>query len=352
MIKISLVVCLYKERDLLERLLTQCDGCYDDLIVVHDGVEYQNLNGESGECGKSFKASAIIPSVRYSPDWQTPESLSLKKPEAPSVELALDYAEMAPNAPIPTGYRLVEGDPVSGSIHELVAQHGGSFYEGPRCFQQEPHWPFAWWVAKHEWIFRLDADEFPNEDLKEWIISFRKGPETNLPAGYLCIWTQWDGEKELPSGSDASRLFFFNKKRVNFFGMVEHTPMLEGEVIPLNLLLHHRPMRPSYGLKNLLFRKQNAIWKKVIASSLMGTPLQLPRWRYSSEQWSPHWSYIREHPIQKIFSSLTIGPIRDIVHGIKKGRKIRVNDVMATVLHQSLMALAYYRTRCSKGKTP
>ena len=136
-------MCLYKERDLLERLLTQCDGCYDDLIVVHDGVEYQNLNGESGECGKSFKASAIIPSVRYSPDWQTPESLSLKKPEAPSVELALDYAKLAPNAPMPTGYRLFEGDPLAGSIHELVAQHGGSFYEGPRCFQQEPHWPFA-----------------------------------------------------------------------------------------------------------------------------------------------------------------------------------------------------------------
>jgi hypothetical protein len=37
--KISLVVCLYKERDLLERLLLHAEGCYDDLLVVHDGPE-------------------------------------------------------------------------------------------------------------------------------------------------------------------------------------------------------------------------------------------------------------------------------------------------------------------------
>jgi hypothetical protein len=37
--KISLFVCLYKERDLLERLLQHAEGCYDDLVVVHDGPE-------------------------------------------------------------------------------------------------------------------------------------------------------------------------------------------------------------------------------------------------------------------------------------------------------------------------
>jgi glycosyltransferase involved in cell wall biosynthesis len=37
--RISLVVCLYKERDLLERLLHQAEGYYDDLVVVHDGPE-------------------------------------------------------------------------------------------------------------------------------------------------------------------------------------------------------------------------------------------------------------------------------------------------------------------------
>jgi hypothetical protein len=32
----SLVVCLYQQRDLLERLLREAAGCCDDLVVVHD----------------------------------------------------------------------------------------------------------------------------------------------------------------------------------------------------------------------------------------------------------------------------------------------------------------------------
>jgi hypothetical protein len=51
--KISLVVCLYKERDLLERLLRNAEGCYDDLVVVHDGPEEavpaEDRRSEGGE---------------------------------------------------------------------------------------------------------------------------------------------------------------------------------------------------------------------------------------------------------------------------------------------------------------
>jgi len=36
---LSLVVCLHRERDLLARLLRETSGCYNDLVVVHDGEE-------------------------------------------------------------------------------------------------------------------------------------------------------------------------------------------------------------------------------------------------------------------------------------------------------------------------
>lgn len=36
---ISLVVCVYKQRDLLKRLLDSAEGCYDDLVVIHDGPD-------------------------------------------------------------------------------------------------------------------------------------------------------------------------------------------------------------------------------------------------------------------------------------------------------------------------
>jgi glycosyltransferase involved in cell wall biosynthesis len=40
---VSLVVCVYNERDLLARLLREAQGCYDDLVVVHDGPDKLNL---------------------------------------------------------------------------------------------------------------------------------------------------------------------------------------------------------------------------------------------------------------------------------------------------------------------
>ena len=199
---------------------------------------------------------------------------------------------------------------------------------------------------------RLDADEFPSEELRNWIFKFRMGKEefSPSPSGFLSIWTQWDGKKELPPGDHANRLFLFDKSLVRYFGMAENTPEIESQVIPLKLLLHHRPNRPSFGLSNLFLRKQYGIWKKVIATSLLGSPLQLPRWRYSASEWTPHWRYIRDHPFSKIFLSLSLGPLRDLKNAFITGRPIRLNDVMASMLHQSMMAYTYLRLRKSKGK--
>ena len=36
---LSLVVCLHNEREFLQRLLQKAEGCYDDLVVVHDGPD-------------------------------------------------------------------------------------------------------------------------------------------------------------------------------------------------------------------------------------------------------------------------------------------------------------------------
>ncbi|HRJ68127.1 MAG TPA: glycosyltransferase, partial [Beijerinckiaceae bacterium] len=36
---LSLVVCLHREGAFLERMLAHADGCYDDLVVVHDGPD-------------------------------------------------------------------------------------------------------------------------------------------------------------------------------------------------------------------------------------------------------------------------------------------------------------------------
>jgi hypothetical protein len=51
---LSLVVVLHRERDLLKRLLEKSKGCYDDLLVVHDGPDEQNVRAIVEPAGGRF----------------------------------------------------------------------------------------------------------------------------------------------------------------------------------------------------------------------------------------------------------------------------------------------------------
>lgn len=342
--KISLVVCLYKERDLLARLLKHADGCYDDLVVVHDGPE-ENAEKRDPETLKS-KFGNQNPDIFYENDWKSPEDLSLKEPNAPPIELARDYADLPPDAPIPTGYRLVVGLPVTGSIHELVTKHAGRFYEGPRCYQQEPHWPFAWWAAKNDWILRLDADEYPTEDLRHWLTLFKDGPQTELPPGVMAIWPLWTGAKQVWCRREPSRLFLFDRSRVKFFGMVEHTPMpAHGAYASIPLLINHRPVRKSYGLANLIVRKQAYRWRYVIASSLLKYPQELPCWAFKEMRWPEFWEKTRSQPLKIGIRRGLLTPMVQALYESRHGAEFVPDAYIGSGLHQLLMGITYFLKR-------
>jgi hypothetical protein len=355
---ISLVICLYKERDLLERLLQQAEGCYDDLVVVHDGVEEPVPSEDIGGRRSIQSSSAINPSSFinhqsqcYEDGWMSPEELSLKEPNAPPVEIARDYAELPKDAPIPTGYRWKTGSPQPESIHELVSRYGGSFYEGPRCYQQEPHWPFAWWAATHDWILRLDADEYPSEELKNWLRSFREAEDPTNTSGFECIWPLWDGQKSLYRGAPPSRRFLLHKRRVRMFGMVEQTPEADLTFSPLPHVLEHVPRRKSVGIGNLVLRKQAYRWRMVIACCLLNSPLDLPRWRWTREGWPTGWELKRRHPLRIAAKSVSIDFLRNILFFPRHNLPIDLSAAAATSLHQCLMSLTFFSVLLTKRRS-
>lgn len=308
--KISLVVCLYKERDLLERLLQHAEGCYDDLVVVHDGPE-------EGD-----------------PNW---------KPGPPSPGLALDWACVPPDAPLPEAFQKCQSAPKPGSLREFVEKKGGRFYEHPRVGSLEGQSPFAWWAAKHDWILRLDADEFPSEEMKQWLSEFRSAPEPPEEiSGYTCIWPPWNGKKETSRNIPEWRPFFICRKRFSFFGLVEQGPVPDVKWQTTGLILHHIPRRKSYGAGNLILRKQAYIWRKVIAASLMNTPLQLPRWRWSSENWPPYWEEIRNKPISAAIKRFLLSVPREYRFMRRNGYDFLPEAALGTALHKFLIPVAFW----------
>jgi hypothetical protein len=313
---VSLVVCVYKERDLLERLLQHAAGCYDDLVVVHDGAE-----DKADEAERAGKPAAI------------------------------NFSDLKADAPLPAGYREPESSPRAGSIHELVKRYGGRYYEGPRAFQQEPHWPFAWWQARHDWILRLDADEFPSDELREWIQKFRQSPEpASEISGYTCIWPLWGGKKAVTHNWPAGRNFLFHRQRVRFFGMAEAVPIPDDKLLEVASILHHEPHRKSYGLRNILCRRQAYLWRRVISESLMGNPTDLPCWRWTEREWLPSWKQIRNRPLRTGFFRLLWFPLVQGKSMLRGGEWPRPSACLNPGLHHFALGVRICIERRRKQK--
>lgn len=313
---ISLVVCVHRERELLARLLQKTAGLYDDLVVVHDG-----------------------PAAKSQSQITMPAEILEQPP-------AIDYSSLGPESPLPKGYKIPGDPPKPGTIHELVNAHGGRYFEGPRSFQQEPHWPFAWSRAKHEWILRMDADEFPSEELTSWMLKFRNASEPlNDISGYTCAWPVWNGSQSVTKRWPRGRNFLFNRNRVRFFGMAEQTPIPDGTFESLPFILHHQPARRSHGIRNVLLRKQAYAWRRLIAHALLGRPVDLPQWRLGSENWPERWAEVRRHPLRTALSRLILDSLRTFRDQWKAEKRIHFGIGVSGPIHHALFCIQFWRLR-------
>jgi hypothetical protein len=270
---LTLVVCVHLQRDLLERLLLESQGCYDELIVLHDIPDVQNVR-------------AVVEAV------------------------------------------------------------GGRFFERPPAFLQEPHWPFAWGQAKHDWILRFDADEFPGEEMKRWLQEFRRAPEPALDiSGFTCIWPLWDGRRAVTKKWPAGRIFLFHKQRVRFFGMCEQSPVPDGRYEPRNFILHHQPKRKSHSLHNIILRKQSRRGAAYIAQCLLGKPTDLVCWRWENDSWPEDWEQIRRHPSRTAFYWLTRNTLRGLRDQWKNERRIFPIVAISGAVFHAMMCLKFWGMR-------
>jgi hypothetical protein len=277
---LSMVVCVRGEARLFERLLRETTGCYDDLVVVHDGPA--DTDGSQG-------------------------------------------------------------------IERFVVQHNGRFFVRPRAFQQEPHWPFAWEQAKHDWILRLDTDEFPSEELKAWLRQFRDSPEPKDISGYTCIWPLWNGRRTVTMRWPAGRIFLLHRRRVRFFGMAEQVPIPDTLFEPLDLVLNHQPNRKSYGVRNVLLRRQAYLWRRVIAQSLMGKPTDLACWRWTSDEWPEFWRNLRLHPLRHSFVSLARFPVHQFRGMLAVGEVPLISECLNPALHHFMLGLRVLVEKRNRG---
>lgn len=238
--KITLIVCTFGDREPLSRLLQKSRDCYDDLLIIHDGPDFENIG-------------------------------------------------------------------------DLVLPYGGRFIERPRAFSQEPHIPFAIGEANHDWILRFDSDEYPSNELKEWLRNFRNESKIEPDiAGYQWICPAWNGQKRISRNWPNKSVRLFNRNRVSVVGVCENgarpDPNCNCPKVPLRFC--HEPKMRSHGFRNIFKKERNRQVRTNIAQALLGTPLDHPRWRYESDIWPAGWQDVKDHPILTGLWRLLVWPPR------------------------------------------
>jgi hypothetical protein len=245
---------------------------------------------------------------------------------------------------------VVHDGPDATGVRAVVETAGGRFFERPSEHQQEPHWPFAWAQAAHDWILRLDADEIPGAEMEDWLRRFRQNEEPDsLISGFTCIWPLWNGSRTISKNWPAGRNFLFHRQRVRFFGMVEQVPVPDGNYEPLNLVLRHQPERKSYGLHNLLLRKQAYYWRECIAHSLLQEPAELACWRWENRPWPQGWEEIRQHPFRTAIVRLTRGTLAGLRDQWRRERRFYPLAAISGPIHHAMIAFEFWRLRRRKN---
>jgi hypothetical protein len=242
---------------------------------------------------------------------------------------------------------VVEHDiPDTQNVRSVVEAVGGRFFGRPPSFLQEPHWPFLWAQAKHDWILRLDADEFPSEEMKKWLQEFRRASEPDADiSGFTCIWPPWNGQRTVSKKWPDGRLFLFHKQQVRFFGMCEQGPVPDGRLEPLDFILHHQPQRKTHSLHNMIFRKQSRRGRVFIAHCLLGKPTDLACWRWESESWPVGWEQIRQHPLWTALKRLVMVTFRELRSQWSLERRFFPIIATGGAIYHALMCLKFWQVR-------
>jgi hypothetical protein len=275
---ISLIICVHGDRVPLSRLLEHSVDCYDELLVIHDGPDFED-------------------------------------------------------------------------VRSLVEQYGGRFIERPRTFSQEPHFPFIFEQASHDWMLRLDSDEFPSRDLRTWLMNFRKGiePPPDI-SGYECIWPAWNGYKSTTRGWPNKHLFLFHRHRVRCIGVYEHGVIVDAKVIRIPLILWHQPKGRSHGLRNIFGKGRTVQGRENTTRALLGSPLDHPRWRYEDDGWPANWQQIKDHPLLTALWRLLVWPPRQALAMLLAGDLPRPSVFAHSGISHAAFCIEFWRIRRRLGE--
>jgi len=160
-----------------------------------------------------------------------------------------------------------DGKCVDNSL-KIASEFTKKVFERKKYSCLEPHLVDALYMAHHDWILRLDTDEYLSSDLIEHIL--RLDLEKELYTHFTANWR----EHMVEQTNHPTKILLFNRNHSLNIGIPHRAVEVSGESLLLNGYLEHTPLHANFGFKDMLLKKLKP-FAKVDAALRYANPVKI-----------------------------------------------------------------------------
>lgn len=147
---------------------------------------------------------------------------------------------------------VIHDGPCRDNSLKIAAEFSDQVLEGTKYGCMEAHLVDGLYMAKHDWILRLDADEYLSDELIAHMsrLDLRETSVTH----FLARWREWkDGV--ISKQNYTKKVVLFNKRHCVSIGLPHRTVSVSGDNMTLDGYLEHTPPHVMYGFRDLVVKK-------------------------------------------------------------------------------------------------
>jgi glycosyltransferase involved in cell wall biosynthesis len=192
---------------------------------------------------------------------------------------------------------------------EIARKYTDKIFIRPHIGMMEGHLVFAFEHAAHDWILRIDADEFIDENDFEKIKDKISDDSINA---LILRWEMWNGKKAVHFNG-LQKMCFFRKNHYHYCGIPHEGGTVDGTVETADALLHHQPQYDNISWHSF-FRKKKG-WVQVHAKYFFPELVSFECFNGSPEKW---WRQV-EKIKKNMFISMIVLPWKMMLGQLKNG---------------------------------
>jgi glycosyltransferase involved in cell wall biosynthesis len=156
---------------------------------------------------------------------------------------------------------VVHDGPCDDRSLEIAKKYTDKVFIRKRYGIPEMHFKFAFSQAKHNWILKLDADEFLSKELQE---NLKNIINSKLAFSYFFLWTDYNQKKDkVLSNKGRYKPFLFYKLKMVSVGILHFTIISKGKSTKLDYHVYHCYKSFKFNIN------KNKKWAKIHAKQLV-----------------------------------------------------------------------------------